>query len=121
MAGWTVLSVIAAQAVFVVITDLASQAGPGGVSVYSNAYTLFQLPYAVIAVTIITGVLPMMSRSVANHDLPQVTADLSRSLRLSSVVLVPVAAGAGLYALGARGLRIAEFGELTAVMRARNA
>jgi putative peptidoglycan lipid II flippase len=93
MAGWTVLSVIAAQAVFVVITDLASQAGPGAVSVYSNAYTLFQLPYAVIAVTIITGVLPMMSRSVAEHDLPQVTADLSRSLRLSSVVLVPVAAG----------------------------
>ncbi|MDP9842098.1 putative peptidoglycan lipid II flippase [Streptosporangium lutulentum] len=93
MAGWTVLSVIAAQAVFVVITDLASQAGPGAVSVYSNAYTLFQLPYAVIAVTIITGVLPMMSRSAAGRDFPRVTADLSRSLRLSSTVLVPVAAG----------------------------
>jgi putative peptidoglycan lipid II flippase len=93
MAGWTVLSVIAAQAVLVVITNLATQAGPGAVSVYSNAYTLFQLPYAVIAVTIITGVLPMMSRSVTEHNFAQVTADLSRSLRLSSVVLVPVAAG----------------------------
>ncbi|GII58094.1 hypothetical protein Pth03_64830 [Planotetraspora thailandica] len=92
MAGWTVASVAAAQVVFVVLTRLASQAGPGAVSVYSNAYTLFQLPYAVIAVTVITGVLPRMSRSAAARDLPQITADLSQSLRLTGVALVPVAA-----------------------------
>ncbi|GAA0376754.1 hypothetical protein Acor_31280 [Acrocarpospora corrugata] len=59
--------------------------GPGAVSVYSNAYTLFQLPYAVIAVTVITAVLPRMSRSAADRDLAQVTANLSQSLWLSSV------------------------------------
>ncbi|GAA4219032.1 peptidoglycan biosynthesis protein MviN/MurJ (putative lipid II flippase) [Streptosporangium album] len=52
-----------------------------------------QLPYAVIAVTVITGVLPRMSRSAADHDLARITADLSQSLRLTGVVLVPVAAG----------------------------
>jgi putative peptidoglycan lipid II flippase len=92
MAGWTLASVAAAQAVFIVVTRIASQAGSGAVSVYSNAYTLFQLPYAVIAVTVITGVLPRMSRAAADHDLAQVTADLSQSLRLTGVVLVPVAA-----------------------------
>ncbi|MGW0811468.1 murein biosynthesis integral membrane protein MurJ [Nonomuraea sp. NPDC002799] len=92
LAGWTITSVAAAQAVFVVITRIASQAGPGAVSVYSNAYTLFQLPYAVIAVTVITAVLPRMSRAAANRDLAQVTAELSQSLRLTGVVLVPIAA-----------------------------
>ncbi|GAA3191400.1 murein biosynthesis integral membrane protein MurJ [Nonomuraea roseoviolacea] len=92
LAGWTIASVAAAQAVFIVITRIASQAGSGAVSVYSNAYTLFQLPYAVIAVTVITAVLPRMSRAAADRDLARVTADLSRSLRLTSVVLVPIAA-----------------------------
>ncbi|MEV3981702.1 murein biosynthesis integral membrane protein MurJ [Nonomuraea sp. NPDC049758] len=92
LAGWTIASVAAAQAVFLVITRIASQAGPGAVAVHSNAYTLFQLPYAVIAVTVITAVLPRMSRAAADRDLARVTADLSRSLRLTGVVLVPVAA-----------------------------
>jgi putative peptidoglycan lipid II flippase len=92
MAGWTVASVAAAQVALIVMTRLASNAGPGAVSVYSNAYTLFQLPYAVIAVTVITGVLPRMSRSAADHDFSAVTADLSRSLRLTGVILLPVAA-----------------------------
>ncbi|NUP77838.1 MAG: murein biosynthesis integral membrane protein MurJ [Nonomuraea sp.] len=100
LSGWTVVSVAAAQAVFVVITRIASQAGRGAVGVHSNAYTLFQLPYAVIAVTVFTAVLPRMSRAAARRDLARVTADLSQSLRLTGVVLVPVAAA--LVVLGPR-------------------
>ncbi|WP_081937960.1 murein biosynthesis integral membrane protein MurJ [Streptosporangium roseum] len=92
MAGWTLLYVIAAQAVFTVGTRLASGAGPGPVAVYQNAYTLFQLPYAVIAVSVITGVLPRMSAAASGRDLAGITADLSRGLRLTAVVLMPVAA-----------------------------
>ena len=100
LAGWTLTSVAAAQAVFVVVTRIASQAGAGAVSVYSNAYTLFQLPYAVIAVSLITGVLPRMSRAAADRDLAKVIADLSQSLRLAGVALVPIAAA--LIVLGPR-------------------
>ncbi|GAA4494910.1 hypothetical protein GCM10023191_034820 [Actinoallomurus oryzae] len=100
MSGWTIASVTAAQAVFIVITGLASHAGQGAVAVYSNAGTLFQLPYAVIAVTVITGVLPRLSRAAADRDLGRVIADLSQSLRLTGVVLVPVAAA--LITLGPR-------------------
>jgi putative peptidoglycan lipid II flippase len=81
MAGWTIASVIATQIALIVVTRLASQAGPGAVSVFSNAYTLFQLPYAVIAVTVITGLLPRMSRAPSVRDLSQVTADLSHLWR----------------------------------------
>ena len=100
MSGWTMASVSAAQVVFIVTTGLASHAGQGAVSVYSNAYTLFQLPYAVIAVTVITGVLPRLSRAAADRDLAQVIADLSQSLRVTGVVLVPIAAA--LITLGPR-------------------
>ncbi|GAA4629190.1 hypothetical protein GCM10023196_048900 [Actinoallomurus vinaceus] len=100
MAGWTLLSVVAAQASFTLVTRLTSKAGPGAVSVYTNAYTLFQLPYAVIAVTVITGILPRMSRAAAENRLTDVISDLSRSLRLTAAMLAPVAAG--LIVLGPR-------------------
>ncbi|MBO2454688.1 murein biosynthesis integral membrane protein MurJ [Actinomadura barringtoniae] len=92
LAGWTLTSVLAAQAAVLCTTRLMSKAAPGAIAVYGNAYTLFQLPYAVIAVTVMTGMLPRMSRAAAGRDLAAVTADLSRSLRLTGVVLLPVAA-----------------------------
>ncbi|RMI31542.1 murein biosynthesis integral membrane protein MurJ, partial [Actinomadura harenae] len=92
MAGWTVASVAAAQAVFVVCSRLASHAGAGMLGVYSNASMIFQLPYGVIAVTVITGVLPRMSRAAGRRDLAGVTTDLSHGLRLTGVALAPVAA-----------------------------
>ncbi|MCP2343250.1 murein biosynthesis integral membrane protein MurJ [Actinomadura rupiterrae] len=92
MAAWTLASVAAAQAVFVVSTNLASHAGQGMLSVFTNASMVFQLPYAVIAVTVMTSVLPRMSRAAGRSDLAGVTADLSRSLRLTGVALAPVAA-----------------------------
>ncbi len=92
MAGWTFVSVIAGQAALLFVNRLASTAGAGAVSVYANAYTLFQLPYAIITVSLITGVLPRMSRAAARRDLSQVTAELSQSLRLSGVALLPIAA-----------------------------
>ncbi|KAA2248744.1 murein biosynthesis integral membrane protein MurJ [Solihabitans fulvus] len=91
MVGWTLLYVVAAQSLFAVVSRLATHVD--GMSVYQNAYTLFQLPYAVVALSVITGVLPRMSRAAADRDLPRLTDDLSRSLRLTAVVLVPVAAG----------------------------
>ncbi|MEV8630723.1 murein biosynthesis integral membrane protein MurJ [Streptosporangium sp. NPDC051023] len=92
MASWTLVSVVAAQAALIVVNRLTSGAGPGALGVHANAYTLFQLPYAIVTASIITGVLPRLSRAAAESDLSQVTAELSQSLRLSSVVLLPVAA-----------------------------
>ncbi|MEV5572250.1 murein biosynthesis integral membrane protein MurJ [Spirillospora sp. NPDC052269] len=92
MAGWTIASVAATQAVFVVSTRLASNAGKGMLSVYGNASMIFQLPYGIVAVTVITGVLPRMSRAAGRRDLEGVTTDLSHGLRLTGVALAPVAA-----------------------------
>jgi putative peptidoglycan lipid II flippase len=89
---WMLLSVATAQVLFAVATRSASISGPGGISAYQNAYALFQMPYAVIALSVMTAILPRLSRSAARTDHRQVIDDLSLAIRLATVVLAPVAA-----------------------------
>jgi putative peptidoglycan lipid II flippase len=92
LGGWMLLSVVAAQVLFAVATRSASISGPGGISTYQNAYALFQMPFAVIALSVMTAILPRLSRSAARTDLRQVINDLSLAIRLATVALAPVAA-----------------------------
>jgi putative peptidoglycan lipid II flippase len=92
LGGWVLLAVATAQVLSTVATRQASTAGPGAVSAYQTAYALFQMPYAVIALSVMTAVLPRLSRYAARRDYPRVVAELSRSLRLAAVVVAPVAA-----------------------------
>ncbi len=66
MAGWMFGYVLTTQVAFLVTSIVASTAGnarqTGGVgagfSAYSNAWLLFQLPYAIVAISVITALLP---------------------------------------------------------------
>jgi putative peptidoglycan lipid II flippase len=98
MAGWTLLYVLATQTAFVVVTNLATRAGRQGrldglagvgFAPYANAYQLFQLPYAIVAVSVITALLPRMSAHAAERRLGLVRADFSTGLRLAAVLLIP--------------------------------
>ncbi|MEP6696730.1 MAG: lipid II flippase MurJ, partial [Pseudonocardiales bacterium] len=57
-----------------------------------NASLLFMLPHGIVAVSIITALLPRMSRAAVDGRLADVARDLSLGTRLSSVVLLPVSA-----------------------------
>ena len=92
LGGWVLLSVVAAQVLLAVATRAASMGGPGGVTAYQNASAVFQMPYAVIALSVMTAMLPRLSRNAARLDHRQVTEDLSRAIRLAVVALAPVAA-----------------------------
>ena len=83
--------VAVSQLSYLVVTRLA--AGPVAFTVYTNAYQLFQLPHAIIAVSVITALLPRMSAHAADRRLDLVRDDLSTGLRMSTVVLVPAALG----------------------------
>ncbi|MEU2970581.1 murein biosynthesis integral membrane protein MurJ, partial [Nocardiopsis alba] len=61
-----------------------------GIAAYKFASMLFQLPYAIIAVSVITALLPRMSEHVAAGRKDQVRSDFSRGFRLSSVLIVPI-------------------------------
>jgi putative peptidoglycan lipid II flippase len=58
----------------------------------SNASLLFQMPYGIIGVALLTALLPRMSRAAARQDVDGVIADLSLGTRLSAMGLLPVTA-----------------------------
>ncbi|HSP37524.1 MAG TPA: murein biosynthesis integral membrane protein MurJ [Frankiaceae bacterium] len=91
LAGWVLLFVITNQVSLTVITRLASAAV--AYTTWQYAYQLFQLPHAIIAVSVITALLPRMSRHAADDRLDLVRTDLSTGLRLAAVVIVPAAFG----------------------------
>jgi putative peptidoglycan lipid II flippase len=90
-AAWMLGYVVTNQAGYLVIVALAESVGKGrGVyAIYSYAYVLFMLPYAIVAVTVITALFPGMSRSAASGDEPAVAHSLARGLSIAGVVLVP--------------------------------
>lgn len=99
LAGWTFVYVLANQIAYLIIVRLASASRyVGAYTVYSYAFTLALLPYAVVAVSVITALMPQMSASAVDGRLGDVGVDLARGLKLSAVVLVPASFAA--FALG---------------------
>ena len=93
LAKWVLLYVVANQLAYIVVVNLSSSqelldAGRGYPS-YVAAYVLWQLPHAVVAVSIITALLPRMSRAAADGRTQDLRASLDRGLRLTAAVLVP--------------------------------
>ncbi len=91
LAAWTFLYVAATQLAFLVLTRLATAVGQ--FPQYVTALIVWQLPYAVVAVSVITALLPRMSGHAAQGRLDLMRSDLDRGLRLSSVLLIPAALG----------------------------
>jgi putative peptidoglycan lipid II flippase len=89
--------VLTTQVSFLVVQNVANAASvrPGAAydsfSTYSYAWQLFQLPYAIIGVSVITALLPRMSAHAAERRYPLVRDDFSTGVRLSSVIVVPAA------------------------------
>jgi putative peptidoglycan lipid II flippase len=89
--------VLTTQASFLVVQNVANAASvrPGATydsfSTYSYAWQLFQLPYAIIGVSVITALLPRMSAHAAERRYSLVRDDFSTGVRLSSVIVVPAA------------------------------
>jgi putative peptidoglycan lipid II flippase len=90
LAGWMAIYVVTNQALLLVVINLAD-AAHGGYTSYLYAYTLFQLPYAAVSVSVITALLPRMSAGAVAADLTAVRSDLSYGLRMTAVLLVPAA------------------------------
>jgi putative peptidoglycan lipid II flippase len=93
LAGWVVVYVIANQIAYVVIIVLTGRSGAGGYVVYSSAFILFQLPHAIVAVSIFTALLPAMSGRWAAGDADGVRSLFSRGTRDTLVVILPAALG----------------------------
>ncbi|MEC3974631.1 murein biosynthesis integral membrane protein MurJ [Amycolatopsis sp. H20-H5] len=92
LALWTVGYVAVSQVGYTINTRVLTSGTPGGVTAYSNAWLLFQLPYGVIGVSLLTAIMPRMSRAAADGDHTKLIGDLSYASRISTVMLVPISA-----------------------------
>jgi putative peptidoglycan lipid II flippase len=106
MAGWMSVYVITQWAGNLIVQIVANAASPGlnGYSAYSIAWQLFQLPYAIVGISVITALLPRMSEHAGARRYSLVRDDFSIGVRLASVLVVPAA----IY-LGLLGGPLAEF------------
>jgi putative peptidoglycan lipid II flippase len=92
---WVVLYVAVSQIGVIVATRVANAAareGGLGSSAFAYASLLFQMPYGIIGVALLTALVPRMSRAAARHDVPGVVQDLALGTRLSALGLLPVTA-----------------------------
>ena len=110
LALWVVAYVLIGQVGYIVTTRVAADAAPGSVAIYANAWLLLQVPYGVLGVSLLTALMPRMSRAAAEGRTTDVVADLALGIRLSAVVLLPVSVlltlfgtelGVALFSLGA--------------------
>jgi putative peptidoglycan lipid II flippase len=89
--GYVAISQVGVLVATRVANEAADQRGLGPLA-FANASLLFQMPYGIIGVALLTALVPRMSRAASRHDVPGVAADLSLGMRLSAVGLLPVAA-----------------------------
>jgi putative peptidoglycan lipid II flippase len=90
MASAVVLYVLISQAGFVFATRVSSHWDVAGPAIVNQAWLLLQLPYGVLGVTVLTAIMPRLSRSAASDDTPAVVDDLGAATRLTMIALVPV-------------------------------
>ena len=77
---------------FVITTRVLTGGTGGGVTAYSYASLLFQLPYGILGVSLLTALMPRMSRAAADGDTAGLVGDLSLASRISTVLFVPISA-----------------------------
>src|SRR6476469_3743649 len=92
MAAAMVLYVLISQAGLIVGNQIASTAAASGTALYNYTWLVLMLPFGMIGVTVLTVVMPRLSRNAAANDIPAVLADLSLSTRLTMVTLIPIVA-----------------------------
>jgi putative peptidoglycan lipid II flippase len=62
------------------------------VATYAYAWTLLIVPYGVLGNSVLTALMPRISRATADGNISAVVADLSLGTRMSALLLVPISA-----------------------------
>jgi len=94
LGGWTFGFVMANQvALFVVLALAVGASGTDPVSSYTYAYTFLQMPYAVVAVSVMSAVTPDLAEKWTRGDAVAFRKRLSGGLRAVLAIILPSAMG----------------------------
>ena len=101
LAKWTIGFVLVNQITFLMVSNLTTLANvlvsgdPNTVAVgftsYQKGQLMMMLPHSIITVSIITALLPRLSRQAHEKDLSAFGGELSASLRLVAALIIPSA------------------------------
>lgn len=89
MAVAIIVYVAISQLGYIVTNRIASESAAGPV-IYSNAWLLLQVPYGIIGVTLLTAIMPRLSRNAADGDDKAVVNDLTLATKLTFIALIPI-------------------------------
>ncbi|MEV6240250.1 murein biosynthesis integral membrane protein MurJ [Lentzea sp. NPDC051838] len=88
LAFWVLLYVGLGFASMTVLTNVATHSDTALVA-FNYQWLIAQVPYGVLGVSLLTALMPKMSRSAAHGDNDQIVRDLLFGNRMSSVLLMP--------------------------------
>ncbi|MFV2102203.1 murein biosynthesis integral membrane protein MurJ [Micromonospora sp. LOL_024] len=94
LGAWMICYVAVSQIGLIVLFNLLNRAGKenaAGPLIYNNVFLLLMTAHGIIAVSIITALMPRMSAAAADGRYADLVADLSRGTRMVSAVLAPIA------------------------------
>ena len=101
LAGWTLLYVLISQLGYLVTVNVATSAAVRsaqegisrgvGYTPYTYAYYVMLLPYSIVTISIITAILPHISRLALAKNNDEVRAQLIRAIKLVGVITIPSA------------------------------
>ncbi len=100
LALWTLGLVVVNQLAYVVTTRLATSANvaavesggtAAGLTTFQKAHLVFMLPHSVITVSIVTALLPVLSKHAHAGDLAAVGRNVAGAARSVAAIMMPVA------------------------------
>jgi len=101
LAGWTLVYVLISQLGYLVTVNVATSAAVRsaqagiktgvGYTPYTYAYYVMLLPYSIVTISIITAILPHISKLALDGKRDEVKAQLIRAIRLVGVITIPSA------------------------------
>jgi putative peptidoglycan lipid II flippase len=101
LAGWTLIYILISQLGYLVTVNVATTAAVRsaqegitdgvGYTPYTFAYFVMLLPYSIVTISIITAILPHISKLALDGKREEVKFQLIRAIRLVGVITIPSA------------------------------
>ena len=90
MAMAIVAYVAVSQLGYAITSRVAAHADEEAPFIYQQSWLLLQVPYGVIGVTLLTAIMPRLSRNAADGDVKAVVRDLTLGTKLTFIALIPI-------------------------------
>jgi len=118
LAGWTLVYVLISQLGYLVTVNISTSAAVRsakegiktgvGFTPFSNAYLIMMLPYSIVTISVITALLPHLSKLALNSKREDVRLQLIRAIKMVGVITIP--SGVALLLFGPNITRVLYFG-----------